>query len=109
MKLKNLLISACISLTSVSAFSMSNGEAGILGIIIGSHMTRQHEPMVIVQPQVQVQREVIIISPSQAPYFNSTNHGYCAPYEGTQYASCMGAARKRQEMDEAYSRGYYGR
>lgn len=109
MKLKKILISTFVALSSLSAYSMSDGEAGVLGIIIGSHIARQSEPRVIVQPQVHVQREVIIISPSQAQYFNSRDHGYCAPYQGTQYAECMGVIQRRQDMDSAYSRGYYGR
>jgi hypothetical protein len=107
-------------LISVSAFSAYANDVGafVLGTIIGSSVYRSPlyvypqqpvyapPPIVYQSPQIIYAPAPVIISPSQAPYYDPSLHGYCAPYQDYQYAQCMESARRR-EAEDYYRRHSY--
>jgi hypothetical protein len=114
MKFKKLLISVALATTALTA-SADIGSA-VIGIVIGSALVAHKPPQVVyvqpqfgyVQPQIRYETPPVIITPSQAPYYDPNLHGYCAAYRDELYAECIGNAQRRK-LEEAYNRGLYGR
>jgi hypothetical protein len=118
-------------LLTLSVFAANANDLGafVLGTIIGSGVYRAPvyvypqqpvyaPPPIVYQisppppPVYQISPPVIyvpvpvIISPSQAPYYDPALHGYCAPYHSFMYAQCMDNARRR-ETEDYYRRHSY--
>lgn len=114
MKIKKLFIALLLSFASINSFALSDGQAALLGIVIGSQLGRGAvyvQPAQVyvypTQPQpVYVPRPVVIDS-SQALYYDPQLHGYCAPYRDEMYAQCIGNMR-RKNLEDAYQRGFRG-
>ena len=108
MKFKKLLALALLS-TSFSSFSMSDGQAALLGIVIGSQLNRGYSqsPQLNFNQETRVYQRPIIIQESQSTYYDSQLHGYCAGYQDEMYAQCIGNI-KRIRMEDAYRRGLRG-
>ena len=114
MKFQKLLVTLLLSFASASSFAgLSDGQAAILGIVIGSHMNRgavyvQPTPVYVQPAPVYIQQHrPVYIDQSQESYYEPQLHGYCAVYRDEQYAQCMGNI-KRQRMEDAYRRGLTG-
>ena len=108
---KKLVVALTIALSSLTASAqLFEGQAIIAGLLGGmylgkNHMNQPNNTQQIAYPQnVYITQQPVIISPSQAPMYNSELHGYCAPYQGEQYAFCLGNI-ERQRMEAAYRRG----
>jgi hypothetical protein len=113
MKLKSILVSIVLALSSVCSFA-SDGTAALLGIVIGSQLQlRPPHPYVYTQPTpypyvyVRPYTPPVVISPLQAPYYDPELYGYCAPYQDMQYAYCIDNIR-RKKFDDAYRHRYGG-
>lgn len=108
--MKKYIISAILVFGSIAANAgLSDGEAAILGIVIGSQLQRHSQQYE--QPR-QVQRNYPSGVYSQPPI--RYNSDPCAgSYSSVDAAYCRGAQRRyqdevRQMEQDAYNRGYNG-
>ena len=108
MKMKNVLIGIFLVASSISAIA-DNGGSVALGVILGSVISSRPPPAVIYAPPAVVyqqpyyqppiviqQAPAVVISPSQAPFYDSELHGYCSPYQDYQYSQCIDNQRRRR-------------
>jgi len=110
MKFKKLASLILLTLAATSSFSMSDGQAALLGIVIGSQLNRgyvQPQPQPYYGQETRVYQRPIIIQESQSNFYDSQLHGYCAGYQDEMYAQCIGNI-KRIKMEDAYRRGLRG-
>jgi len=110
--MKKFLIAAIVALACSSAFAQfgfsigANSRNGSVYLSVPTPVYAQPAPMVVYQqPQVIYQPVPVVITPSQAPYFDPYLHGYCGGYQGVAYAQCIDNAR-RQEFEANRPRYY---
>jgi len=119
LKIKIFVIALCLlAFQSQSKAQMTEGQAaivgGIIGYVIGKNNKPQpvyaNQPQIVVpqQPYYGVPQQPIVVYPSQLPMYDPELHGFCAGYMDVQYAHCMGSM-KRKKLDDAYQRGFTGR
>ena len=100
--MKKLIAGLLLSVASVGAVADSNAGYFLFGAILGSQLrgptvVYQQAPVYIQQPQIIYQQlPPVIVTPSQYPYYEQNLHGYCAGYQGHQYARGMDNARYQQ-------------
>ena len=85
--MKKLLIIASIALSSMAHAGLSNGESAILGIIIGSHITRP-------APREPVYEQRVIVVPAPAPRYDAC--------EGIRDSEVYAYCRGREQMRDSY-------
>lgn len=90
--MKKLLVIATIALGQVAHAGLSNGESAILGIIIGSHITRQ-------APREPVYEQRVIVVP--APRYDAC--------EGIRDSEVYAYCRGREQMRDSYRHYDYRR
>ncbi len=110
-KTRVAVIALCLfSAIAPAKAQLTEGQAGLLGGIIGYAIGKNHAPQpVYAVPPVQyvVPQQPIFIHPSQVQGYNSVDHGYCAVYTNEAYYQCLGNLQ-RQRNDQAYRRGLQG-
>jgi hypothetical protein len=87
---------------------LTDGQSAVLGGIIGYALGKDKREIqyVPVYP-TYVPQAPVFIHPSQVQGYNSTDHGYCAPYLNEAYYQCLGNLQ-RQRNEAAYQRGLRG-
>jgi hypothetical protein len=109
---KKLVVALTIALSSLTVSAqLFEGQAIVAGLLGGMYIGKNlvNQPNTVSQtiqqsPNVYYTQQPIIVSPSQLPMFNPTDHGYCQIYQGEQYAFCLGNLEKIR-MEAAYRRG----
>ena len=102
--MKKLIVVIGLIMLSVSAKAHDAGSA-LLGVIIGAQIAQPiyriyNSPVYIPSPQIYYPPPPpVVIYPSQAPYYDARLHGFCAPYQGIDYARCLDNVR-RSEYEE---------
>jgi hypothetical protein len=91
---------------------LTDGQSAVLGGVIGYVIGKdKREPQYVpVYPSYgyhYVPQAPVVIHPSQVQGYNSTDHGYCAPYLNEAYYQCLGNLQ-RNRNEAAYYRGLRG-
>lgn len=103
--MKKTIIAATLFLSSSVAFSLTDGQAAILGIVIGSQIQRHSQ-----QEQPQRNYPTGIYSQPQRQQYSDLCQN---TYSSVDAAYCRGAQRRyadevRRMEQDAYNRGYNG-
>lgn len=102
--MKKTIIAATLFLSSSVAFSLTDGQAAILGIVIGSQIQRQSQ-----QEQQRNYPTGVYLPPQRQQYSDPCQN----TYSSVDAAYCRGAQQRQREVirnmeQDAFNRGYNG-
>jgi hypothetical protein len=103
--MKKIIVALVFVISGQAIAGLSDGEAAILGIFIGSQIQRNSQNQEYRQPQRVYQYRNSNPDVYRDPCFNS--------YSSVEAAYCRGAMARQQEIirnaeSDAYNRGYRG-